>query len=147
MASLAKKSHPTYGRFARCRCAPPSDPRAPEHLVVRGEAVIFTKEFEAMNAALQAEGEQTYVNPRNTASGALRQLDSKLTAARPISLLCYAIVEATGVRLATQWEVLNYLREMGFPVAAQIQKFSGIEAVVEYCLAQAETRDELPFET
>ena len=50
-----------------------------------------------MNAALQAEGEQTYVNPRNTASGALRQLDSKLTAARPISLLCYAIVEAVGV--------------------------------------------------
>jgi DNA ligase (NAD+) len=114
---------------------------------VRGEAVIFTKDFEAMNAALQAQGEQTYVNPRNTASGALRQLDSKLTAARPISLLCYAIVESAGVNPATQWEVLTYLREMGFPVAAQIQKFSSIDGVIEYCLAQAEARDELPFET
>ncbi|MEP7359273.1 MAG: NAD-dependent DNA ligase LigA, partial [Anaerolineales bacterium] len=76
---------------------------AAARLVVRGEAVIFTKDFEAMNAALESQGERTYVNPRNTASGALRQLDSKLTAARPISLLCYAIVESVGVNLLTQW--------------------------------------------
>ena len=120
---------------------------APPHLVVRGEAVIFTKDFESLNASQLAKGERTYVNPRNTASGALRQLDSTLVASRPISLLCYAVVEATGVNLATQWDILAFLREMGFPVAAQIQKFADIEAVIAYCQAQTEARDELPFET
>ena len=118
----------------------------PAGLVVRGEAVIYTQDFERMNAALTAEGKDTYVNPRNTASGALRQLDSSLTAARPISLLCYAVVEAVGVRFATQWELLSYLRQMGFPVASQIQKFANLDAVIAYLVAQAETRDQLPFE-
>jgi len=119
---------------------------APARLVVRGEAVIYTKEFERMNAALLAEGKASYVNPRNTASGALRQLDSALTAARPISLLCYAVVEADGVQFATQWEVLDYLRQMGFPVAGQIQKFANMEAVIAFLEANADFRDQLPFE-
>jgi DNA ligase (NAD+) len=118
----------------------------PAKLVVRGEAVIFTKDFERMNTALAAAGKDTYVNPRNTASGALRQLDSSLTAARPISLLCYAVVEAAGVRFATQWEVLAYLRQMGFPVAGQVQKFANIDGVIAYLEAQSEIRDQLPFE-
>ena len=120
--------------------------KPPERLVVRGEAVIYVKDFERMNAALTAEGKATYVNPRNTASGALRQLDSALTAARPISLLCYAVVEAVGVRFATQWDVLNYLRQMGFPVAAQVQKFGDIEAVIAFLEANSDIRDQLPFE-
>jgi DNA ligase (NAD+) len=120
--------------------------QAPARLVVRGEAVIYTQDFERMNAALVAQGKDTYVNPRNTASGALRQLDSALTAARPISLLCYAIVEAEGLRLKTQWEVLAYLREMGFPVASQVKKFANLESVIEYLAAQSEARDQLPFE-
>jgi DNA ligase (NAD+) len=119
---------------------------APARLVVRGEAVIYTKDFERMNAALATEGKVTYVNPRNTASGALRQLDSALTAARPISLLCYAVVEAAGVRFTTQWEVLTYLRQMGFPVASQVQKFGSIEAVIAYLEANSDIRDQLPFE-
>jgi DNA ligase (NAD+) len=118
----------------------------PARLVVRGEAVIYTKDFERMNAALVAEGKITYVNPRNTASGALRQLDSALTAARPISLLCYAVVEAVGVRFSTQWEVLTYLRQMGFPVASQVQKFGSIEAVIAYLEANSDIRDQMPFE-
>jgi DNA ligase (NAD+) len=122
-------------------------PSVPARLVVRGEAVIYTKAFEQMNAALAAEGGATYVNPRNTASGALRQLDSKLTAARPISLLCYSIVEAAGLRLNTQWEVLEYLRQLGFPVAARVEKFVDLESVIAYCESQTETRDQLPFET
>jgi len=119
---------------------------APTRLVVRGEAVIFTKDFERLNAALKAEGKDTYVNPRNTASGALRQLDSSLTAARPISLLCYAVVEAVGARFATQWELLTYLREMGFPVASQVRKFANLEGVIAYLEEQSNVRDQLPFE-
>jgi DNA ligase (NAD+) len=119
---------------------------APERLVVRGEAVIYTSDFGRMNADLAARGERTYVNPRNTASGALRQLDPRLTAARPISLLCYAIVDSAGVRLTTQWEVIEYLRKMGFPVASGVQKCPDIEAAIAYCEAQSANRDELPFE-
>src|SRR5579859_2379904 len=121
-------------------------PAAPARLVVRGEAVIFIKDFERLNAALKAEGKDTYVNPRNTASGALRQLDSSLTAARPISLLCYAVVEAVGARFATQWELLTYLRDMGFPVASQVQKFANLDGVIAYLEEQSNVRDQLPFE-
>ena len=120
--------------------------KAPAKLVVRGEAVIYIKDFERMNAALTAEGKATYVNPRNTASGALRQLDSALTAARPISLLCYAVVESMVARFVTQWEVLNYLRQMGFPVASQAQKFGDIEAVIAFLESNGDIRDQLPFE-
>jgi DNA ligase (NAD+) len=122
-------------------------PAVPARLVVRGEAVIYTKDFDAMNAALSAEGKETYVNPRNTASGALRQLDPKLTAARPISLLCYAIVDADGVQPKTQWEVIELLRGLGFPTASTIKRCDDIEGAIAYCEAQAAVRDQLPYET
>jgi len=118
------------------------------YLVVRGEAVIFTQDFEKMNAELAAKGEKTFVNPRNTASGALRQLDSRLTAARPISLLCYAMVEVSKeVKLSTQWEVLEYLRALGFPVTDAAKKFPDLEQAIAYCESWVEKRDTLPFET
>jgi DNA ligase (NAD+) len=120
--------------------------RPPSLLVVRGEAVIFTKDFEKMNAALAAQGERTYQNPRNTASGALRQLDSSLTAARPISLLCYQIVAVEGVMLPTQWETLDYLRALGFPVAEAARRFENLEDALAYCEQWTARRDELPFE-
>lgn len=120
--------------------------RPPSRLVVRGEAVIFTAEFEKMNAALAAQGERTYQNPRNTASGALRQLDSRLTAARPISLLCYQIVAAEGVTWRTQWESLEYLRALGFPVAEAVRRFESLDEALAYCEQWAAKRDELPFE-
>jgi DNA ligase (NAD+) len=118
----------------------------PSLLVLRGEAVIFTQDFDAMNAALAAQGERTYVNPRNTASGALRQLDSALTAARPISLLCYAIVDSAGVDLPTQWELLAYLRALGFPVTDVARKFAALDEAIAYCESWANKRDELPYE-
>lgn len=131
------------------KSTPASFPRSvsPSSLVVRGEAVIYSQDFEKMNAELAAKGERTYVNPRNTASGALRQLDSKLTAARPISLLCYAIVESSkDVALSTQWEVLGYLRAMGFPVAEVARHFETLDEAIAYCESYNTKRDELPYE-
>lgn len=126
---------------------PASVVRPPALLVVRGEAVIYTADFEKMNADLTAKGERTYVNPRNTASGALRQLDSKLTAARPISLLCYAIVDrSSDVVLRTQWELLTYLRDLGFPVAEIARQFASLEDAIAYCESWSNKRDELPYE-
>lgn len=120
---------------------------AKQSLVVRGEAVIFTQDFERMNAELAAKGERTFVNPRNTASGALRQLDPKLTAIRPISLLCYSIVESQGLTLHTQWEVLEYLRALGFPVTDVARKFKTLDETIAYSESWADRRDTLPYET
>ena len=120
---------------------------APARLVVRGEAVIFTKDFEKMNRDLAAKGERTYVNPRNTASGALRQLDSALTASRPISLQCYAVVASEGQEFRTQWDLLEALRAYGFPVANAVKKFDDLEKVIAYCESWVDKRDTLPYET
>ncbi|MBI3177580.1 MAG: NAD-dependent DNA ligase LigA [Chloroflexi bacterium] len=120
--------------------------KPPKRWVVRGEAVIFTKDFEAMNARLAEAGERTFVNPRNTASGALRQLDPKLTAARPISLLCYAVVDAEGLTLGTQWATLETLREFGFPVTSAARRFADLEAAIAYCETWNDKRDSLDYE-
>jgi len=97
----------------------PGGPSAPDYLVVRGEAFIPIKEFNALNRRLEEAGDKTYQNPRNTAAGALRQLDPTLTASRPLTCLTYAIVstsEKNGMVFATERKTLHYLRQLGFPV-------------------------------
>ena len=118
----------------------------PLRLVVRGEAVILRAAFEAMNRRLAEAGQRTYVNPRNAASGVLRQLDPSLTAARPISLLCYSIVEAKGTIPSRQIEVLDYLRRMGFPVPREVVHAPGLEPALEAASRLQSTRRELPYE-
>ena len=97
---------------------PPEDQGqiVPEMLVVRGEAFIQISDFQKLNKKLEEAGERTYVNPRNTAAGSLRQLDSSLTAKRPLTLLVYQIVSCSDPIPATQKETLEYLERMGFPV-------------------------------
>jgi len=124
----------------------PGSMKVPRHLVVRGEAIIFKRDFDEMNRRLLEAGERTYVNPRNTAAGTLRQLDSSLTAARPIRLLCYAIVTADGAVPDHQWEVLHYLQQLGFPVADQISLCAGIEQAIAEVEAWSEKRESLPYE-
>ena len=118
----------------------------PRSLVVRGEALILNKDFETMNRQLKKEGKATYANARNTASGALRQLDSKATAAKRISLLCYAIIDADGQLPESQWEVVHYLKKLGFPVAEGITRQVNIEAAIEDAEAWIPRRDSLPYE-
>ncbi|MBI3363180.1 MAG: NAD-dependent DNA ligase LigA [Chloroflexi bacterium] len=125
----------------------PSSFSPPPMLVVRGEAFIPPEKFEAMNARLAAAGERTFVNPRNTAAGALRQLDPKLTAARPITLLCYAIVEMENGSIPTQWETLEYLRALGFPVTDVAKRFDSLDKAIAYCEAWVDKRDRLDYET
>ena len=83
---------------------------------VRGEAFIRLPDFDKLNKGLEERGEKTYVNPRNTAAGSLRQLDSSLTAKRPLTLLTYQIVASSDELPPTQKETLEYLERMGFPV-------------------------------
>jgi DNA ligase (NAD+) len=98
------------------RIPPHSDqPPAPDLLVVRGEAFMRIPDFEKLNKQLEEAGERTYVNPRNTAAGSLRQLDSTLTARRPLTLLVYQLVTSSDEMQPTQRGSLEYLKSLGFP--------------------------------
>jgi DNA ligase (NAD+) len=120
--------------------------RVPERLVVRGEAFIFVHDFDELNRKLEEAGEKTYLNPRNTAAGSLRQLDPVLTAARPLTLLTYAIVDSSDPLPSTQWETLQYLKSLGFPVSDLAEKVGSMDAVIERVPFWIERRDSIPFE-
>jgi DNA ligase (NAD+) len=120
--------------------------QAPARLVVRGEAIILLEDFDAMNRELEAAGERTYVNPRNTAAGTLRQLDSKLTSIRPISLLCYAIIDGEGTLPTQQWEVLQFLADLGFPTPGDASLCKDIEQAITKGAEMADRRDSFPYE-
>jgi len=119
----------------------------PSYLVVRGEAFIPNKEFEALNRMREEAGEAIYQNPRNTAAGALRNLDPKVTASRPITLLVYQIVHSEDGGVPTsQWEILEYLKALGFPVTDVARRFDNLEDAIAYTETWDKGRDNLPYE-
>lgn len=90
----------------------------PKRLEVRGEVYFPKSKFVAFNKEREAKGEQTYANPRNTAAGSLRQLDPRSTAERPLDIFIYSLGYAEGGDVpTTHWEMLQYLRELGFKVS------------------------------
>lgn len=122
-------------------------PKPPAHLVVRGEAFIPIKDFEELNRKLEEAGEKTYLNPRNTAAGSLRQLDPQLTASRPITLLVYQIVHSEGGKVPTsQWDILEYLKALGFPVTDIAKRFEDLDSAIAYTETFNTGRDTLPYE-
>lgn len=123
----------------------PKGPKPPRSLVVRGEAFIPLAEFEELNRKLERAGEKTYLNPRNTAAGSLRQLDPVLTAARPLTLLAYAIVAGDGPLPTTQMGRLQFLRDLGFPIP-QAQFCHTLDAAIAAYYDLLERRDQLAFE-
>ena len=134
-------------RMLPLRIPASSDGPAPPHrLVVRGEAIMLIEDFERMNERQAEAGEKVFANPRNAAAGSLRQLDSRITAARPITLLCYAVVEAEGPAIETQWEALAYLKTLGFPVSSYVARCESLEDVIRYCEDWVSKRDTVPYE-
>jgi DNA ligase (NAD+) len=127
------------------------DHLVPDYLVVRGEIFIPVQEFEKLNRKLEEAGEKTYLNPRNTAAGSLRQLDPSITASRPLTLLVYQIVAWEAPSQAVQepryqWDLLEYLKSLGFPVTDAARKFNNIEEAIAFTLTWDKRRDELPYE-
>jgi DNA ligase (NAD+) len=118
----------------------------PSTLVVRGEAFIELQAFEAMNAQIEKEGGKTFANPRNAAAGFLRQLDSRITATRPISLLCYQVVATDGDTPRSQLELLNYLSSIGFPTTDIVKRFDSLDKAIAYAESWNDKRDTLAFE-
>jgi DNA ligase (NAD+) len=126
--------------------AVPAIVTVPPTLVVRGEAFIELQAFEAMNAQIEKDGGKTFANPRNAAAGFLRQLDSRVTATRPITLLCYQIVAADGGTPRSQLELLRYLAAIGFPTTDVARRFDSLDQAITYAAAWIDKRDTLSFE-
>ncbi len=119
----------------------------PVVLEVRGEIYIPIRAFAKMNQALEQAGQKTFVNPRNAASGSLRQLDSRITAARPLAFFAYAVGEvAQGGLPEMHADLLNQLSLFGFPVVEERQVVQGVSGCLAYYRDMLAKRDNLPYE-
>ena len=118
----------------------------PDRLVVRGEVYMKLDDFQAMNRKLTERGEDGFANPRNAASGALRQLDSAITASRPLALTCYEIMAWSGKGLPTHSDELEALGRWGFPIPLHRLRCDSIQEVIAYHRDTEHMRDSLPYE-
>ena len=117
----------------------------PGTIEVRGEVIMLKKVFEELNLALAEKGMQVYQNPRNAASGGMRQKDSRLVAARKLNFFAYSV--GAGPRLAeTQSGTLTRLKELGFAVRQEADVLTGIDAVATYVASWEHNRGQLPFQ-
>jgi len=130
---------------------------APAVLEVRGEVYMRRGDFEALNArqrdriAAGIKGEKTFVNPRNAAAGAVRQLDSSIAAERPLSFFAYGLGDMTpaaegGPQWTSHYEMLQQLKAWGFPVAEQTSCVNGAAGLVAFHQRMAAERDALPYD-
>lgn len=119
----------------------------PDVIEVRGEVIMHKADFEALNKRQDAAGEKRFVNPRNAAAGALRQLDSRITATRPLHFYAYSVGEISDSAFASsQTELLDKLKSLGFPVADVRERVAGSAALAAFHRKVAEIRSTLPFE-
>ena len=120
--------------------------KIPSLLEVRGEVFLSIKSFRELNEHQEVKGDKLFANPRNAAAGSLRQLDPKITASRPLSILCYGVGATEGFNSGNHWETLNRLKELGFPVTVHGKLCNGIEEAIEYFREMEKVRDKLEFE-
>jgi DNA ligase (NAD+) len=119
----------------------------PTLLEVRGEVLIRRKDFDILNVRQAEHGEKTFANPRNAAAGSLRQLDPRITAARPLRFFAYGIAECAGCKLPeTHDEMLQRLRAWGFPVSELCRTVNGPDGLLAYYRHIGELRPTLPFD-
>ena len=120
---------------------------APRLLEARGEVIIYRRDFERLNARQREQGAKEFANPRNAAAGGLRQLDSRITASRPLRFFAYGLGETEGLHDAqTQSGVLELLDELGLPVCAERRTVQGVEGLLVYYRELAAKRVGLPYD-
>jgi DNA ligase (NAD+) len=120
---------------------------APDLFEARGEVFMPLAGFARMNEQARAKGEKVFVNPRNAAAGSLRQLDPRITAARPLSAFFYALGAVDGAPLpARQSELLELLRTLGLPVSREVRQVRGIEGCLAYYQDLGARRSALPYQ-
>lgn len=119
---------------------------APELIEIRGEVYMEIKDFEALNRRREEQEEPVFANPRNAAAGSLRQLDSKVTASRPLKIFCYGSGMVRGIAFQTQWEFLHTVPKWGLRVNPLIRRCPGVDKAVEYYDELMNQRETLPYE-
>jgi DNA ligase (NAD+) len=121
-------------------------PPPPGRLAVRGEVYMDRGDFYRLNQTREITGEPTFANPRNAAAGSLRQLDSSITAGRPLRAYFYGVGGVEGMVFDSQWEVLHCLRHWGLPVNPRCQICPDIHQALEFYRGLVDMRDELPYD-
>jgi DNA ligase (NAD+) len=114
-----------------------------ENLEVRGEVLMYRSDFDALNERQREAGQKEYVNPRNAAAGAIRQLDSRITASRRLRFFAYAVVSEPGSQ--THSQALDRLKKLGFPVCAERDVVRGVDGLLGYYAKIGRMREKLPY--
>ena len=121
--------------------------KAPRLIEARGEVFMPIQGFERMNAQARERGEKVFVNPRNAAAGSLRQLDPRISAARPLTAFFYALGALEGQALPPgQMELLQLLRSLGLPVSPEVRAVRGVEGCLAYYRDLGARRAGLPYQ-
>ncbi len=124
-----------------------TDPRpAPKRLEVRGEVYLPLKAFQKLNREREEAGQPVFANPRNSAAGSLRQLDSRITASRPLDVVCHGIGALDGAKIATEAELLAAFADWGLKPVPRHRVVAALDDANTYYDDLAETRDALPYE-
>ena len=118
----------------------------PERLEVRGEVYMGRKEFQALNKKREEAGEPLFANPRNAASGSIRQLDPRITAGRKLSIFCYAPGQISNIRFQTHVEFLDHLKQWGFRVNPFIKLCRSIDDIISHYSYIKGLREQIPYE-
>ncbi|WP_141266999.1 NAD-dependent DNA ligase LigA [Thermodesulfovibrio sp. Kuro-1] len=121
--------------------------KIPEEIDIRGEVYLNIDEFERINKERIEKGEPVFANPRNAASGSVRQLDPSITASRRLYMSCYGIGYVKGIEFQSQIEFIEWLKKARFPVPAYVKLAKGIEEVIEAIKEIEKLRQGYPFET
>jgi DNA ligase (NAD+) len=118
----------------------------PSRLEVRGEVFIPVEAFRQLNEERLDKGEPLFANPRNAAAGSLRQLDSRVTARRPLEIFCYGVGVVTDIEFTSHWEILQALKTLGCRVNPDTKPQATLEEIIAYYRDLLDKRHEFPYE-
>ena len=119
----------------------------PKRLEVRGEVYLAKEEFKRINMEREESGQPIFANPRNAAAGSLRQINPKNTARRNLNIFIYGVTGGNETGVGNQYDMLNYLREIGFRINPNIKKAATSDEIKQYCEGWRDRRKELSYET
>ena len=125
---------------------PRESKRFPQRLEVRGEVFLSRTAFQRLNREREEEGQPVFANPRNAAAGSLKQLDSTITAKRPLDIFCHGMGEGTGASFTTHEQFLHALKEWGLKPVSHIRICHSLKEIFAYHQEMEGRRDQLPYE-
>ncbi len=118
----------------------------PQHLEIRGEVFLSHEAFQKLNREREEEGQPVFANPRNSAAGSLKQLDSTVTAKRPLDIFCHGMGEVVGTSFTSHMDFLKTLKEWGLKPVSFVRLCRSLEEIFTYFREMESQREELPFE-